>query len=522
MHPQSTAPRDGLVVASGYGIKIYVERGHLVVHDGICNDRTTRRFNRATARLKRVVVIGEAGFITLEAGRWIRDVGAAYVHLDRDGALLAASAPRASDHPALRRAQALATGASAGLEIARDLIREKVEGQAAIAAQLPPNEDARRLIQLALEGIEQGTSIDALVSAEAQAADAYWTAWAEVPVPFGGRDREHAPAHWLAFGQRSSQLTSAPRLATNPSNAILNYLYSLLEAETTLALRTVGLDPGLGIVHTDKRSRASLTLDVMEACRPVVDAYLLALLTERKLRARDFVESRRGVCRVLPGLAADLSTTTATWRPSVAPVAERVARLIAESAGHATPPTPLTQSTRRAALGRRSARKQRRSTRSMRLPATCRGCGDNLTDKRRHYCATCLRERFTDVSERGRPAAAAVLARLRADGRDPAHGGDAAVSRGKKNAAHQRAVAQWEQPAGESDDPAEFLRQIAPRLRTCTIGELTEATGLSPTYCSLIRLGKRVPHTRHWHHLRALADGSKPEPSTAIALREDT
>jgi CRISPR-associated endonuclease Cas1 len=506
MHEQSTAPRDGLVVASGYGIKIYVERGHLVVHDGICRDRTTRRFNRATARLKRVVVIGEAGFVTLEAARWIRDVGATYIHLDRDGALLAASAPRASDHPALRRAQALAMHAPAGLEIARDLLRDKVEGQAAIGAHLPPNEDARRVIQRALEGIEQASSIDALVSAEAQAADAYWTAWADVTIPFGRRDLEHAPAHWLTFGQRTSQLTNSPRLATNPANAILNYLYALLEAETTLALHTVGLDPGLGIVHTDKRSRASLTLDVIEACRPMVDAYLLALLTERKLRARDFVEGRRGVCRILPSLAADLATTISTWRASVAPVAERVAKAIAEAAGHAPPPTPLTQSTRRAALDHRGARKRQRNPSLLRLPATCRGCGDGLPDKRRRYCETCLREQFTDVADRGRPAAAATLAQLRADGRDPAHGGEAAASRGKKNAAHQRAVAGWN-AAGRAPHDAGFTERVMPLLSAVPVADLVAATGLSTHYCALIRRGKRVPHPRHWDSLSSTVAG---------------
>ena len=32
--------------------------------------------------------------------------------------------------------------------------------------------------------------------------------------------------------------------------------------------------------------------------------------------------------------------------------------------------------------------------------------------------------------------------------------------------------------------------------------ELATATGLSEVYCSLIRLGKRVPHPRHWAALR--------------------
>ena len=46
--------------------------------------RRTERLNRATSGLKRLVVIGHTGFVTLEALRWIRDVGAAFVQIDRD------------------------------------------------------------------------------------------------------------------------------------------------------------------------------------------------------------------------------------------------------------------------------------------------------------------------------------------------------------------------------------------------------------------------------------------------------
>src|SRR4051812_16846181 len=97
-----------IAVAAGYGIKVYVERGHLVVEDGIGRQRTRQGYNRATSKLERLVVIGNAGYITLEAAQWLRDVGAAYIHLDRDARLIACSAARNSDQPALRRAQALA------------------------------------------------------------------------------------------------------------------------------------------------------------------------------------------------------------------------------------------------------------------------------------------------------------------------------------------------------------------------------------------------------------------------------
>jgi len=107
------------------------------------------------------------------------------------------------------------------------------------------------------------------------------------------------------------------------------------------------------------------------------------------------------------------------------------------------------------------------------------------------------------VGEKGRPAAAAVLTRLREQGNDPAHGGEAARQRGRKNARHQKALRAWRD---EPEDPMLFQKEILPALRTIKIGTLTAATGLSEHYCSLIRLGKRVPHPRHWGKLRTIAD----------------
>jgi hypothetical protein len=65
-----------------------------------------------------LVVIGSAGYITLEASRWLRDVGAALVHIDAEGALVAQSAAVGSDFPALRRAQALSANSPVGLALA--------------------------------------------------------------------------------------------------------------------------------------------------------------------------------------------------------------------------------------------------------------------------------------------------------------------------------------------------------------------------------------------------------------------
>jgi hypothetical protein len=79
---------------------------------------------------------------------------------------------------------------------------------------------------------------------------------------FARRDR--VPDHWRTFSVRRSPLTLAPHSAANPHNAILNYLYTLLEVETRVALIARGLDPGLALFHADEAYRQSLAADVME------------------------------------------------------------------------------------------------------------------------------------------------------------------------------------------------------------------------------------------------------------------
>jgi CRISPR/Cas system-associated endonuclease Cas1 len=409
--------------------------------------------------------------------------------------------------PTLRRAQAMAPETSAGVAAARELLRAKVAGQASLLPSLPGGEGAAPEVERALDDIEQAQDVPGLLAGELRAAGAYWRAWEPLPVklaPRRGARRDSVPDHWRTFGQRASLLTGGRRSATNPANALLNYLYSLLSAETTIACRAVGLDPGIGIFHADRDhlpDRVALAYDVMEPMRPAVDAYVLALLTQSTLRADDFGETRRGACRLSQRLAAELAETAETWRALIAPYVEQVAHVLAVATGRALSST-LTGAARLAAWDeRKPGRRQARTPPLPTLPATCRDCGEELPTRRHHYCVGCRKRRWEKQAGRARRNAAEVLASLRTEQSDPGHGGRAAQLRGSKNAAHQRAVWDWR---GERPDPQVFAKEILPGLREATIAQLAATTGLSRHYCSLIRLGKRVPHPRHWEALRSL------------------
>lgn len=167
----SLMTRDGVLVLSGFGVRIAVEGSHLVVSDGIGDKRQSGRFHRATADLKSLVVLGHSGTISFEATRWLRDVGASFVQLDADGEVIVASGPSGLDDARLRRAQALAASNGAGIAIARDLIRSKLEGQAEVLARIPESEAAIAMVEDALEQLEQAGTQVRWRQVEAEAPD---------------------------------------------------------------------------------------------------------------------------------------------------------------------------------------------------------------------------------------------------------------------------------------------------------------------------------------------------------------
>jgi CRISPR-associated endonuclease Cas1 len=499
--------RDGVLVADGYGIKVTVRNGRLVVSDGIGRDRRESRFSRATCGIKRVVVLGGTGYVTLEAVRWLADIGACLVQVDRDGRLLGVAATSGRDDARLRRAQALAGTNAVGSGIARYLLRWKVEGQLRNLDRLNATDDVRAAIASSLVALGGGTNPVELMVVESAAAIAYWEAWSEVPVGFVRTDQARVPDHWRSFGRRASPLTGNPRLAANPANAVLNYLYAILEAECRIACLAVGLDPGLGVLHADQRNRDSMALDIMEAVRPEVDRRVLDLVEGHAFRKKDFHETRQGACRVLAPLTHHLSEMAPVLRASVGPIAEAVARMVVEEQGaRTTVPTPITQ--RKRSAGRDAVRKgaaRPAAVRPASLPNGCQSCGVVLAPGR-ILCDECLPEVKNEALAEASTRANDRLAQLRAAGRDPAHGGEVGRKRGATNARHVAEARAFDRTADEPADPEIFRREVLPSLQTVPVRKLAAATGLTRGYCSMIRRGLAVPHARHWGVLRSIVE----------------
>ena len=86
--------KSGVLALSGYGIKVRMQCGHLEVEDGIGPERRRIRLARVGHGLKRLVIVGSDGFISLAALQWLADQDASFMMLQTDGKVLASTGPR--------------------------------------------------------------------------------------------------------------------------------------------------------------------------------------------------------------------------------------------------------------------------------------------------------------------------------------------------------------------------------------------------------------------------------------------
>lgn len=482
----------GVITLSGYGIDVRVDRGHLTIEDGIGADRQRHRLPRINHGLKRLIVIGSDGQVSLSALRWLADQDASFIMLERDGSVLLTTGPVRPSEAKLRRAQALAVQNGAAFRISRELIDRKLAGQQRVAHESLGDESAASAIRRFRSELAEIESLDAVRRIEAGAAKIYWTAWRNVECAFPRKDLPRVPDHWHMFGMRMSSLTGSPRLATNPINAILNYLYAVLEAETRLAAATLGLDPGIGVLHLDAPRRDSLACDLMESVRPEVDAFVLNWVKREPLPRNWFFEQRDGNCRLVAELASRLSQTAPTWAHLIAPVAEWFAREISKAINTRKPSLAarLTQRHRREAKGGGPVLPLKPQSRSQKI---CPGCGKEI-DKIFANCRECTLELDRPRMEE--------FARM---GRKAAHSHEAE----EKRAATQRINTQMARNWNPSDQPRwltqhVYKTKIQPMLFSISFLLISRRLNISVGYADQIRKG-RTPHPRHWKALAELA-----------------
>lgn len=139
---------------------------------------------------------------------------------------------------------------------------------------------------------QQLETLDGLRGAEGQAQAAYFAGMR----PFVG--------HGFTFPRR------VRRPPTDPFNALLSLIYTLVSNEVSAAVAKTGLDPHVGFLHALAPGRPALVCDLVEEWRaPLADNLTLALINNGSVRVADFQIEKSGSVRLKPHVLRQVAAT---------------------------------------------------------------------------------------------------------------------------------------------------------------------------------------------------------------------
>lgn len=189
----------------------------------------------------------------------------------------------------IRRMQYANLDSKIGLEISRNIVITKLRRQKGILAELasnrtsPPLELSQAIstINSTIPKIDRVTSKAALLGFEGSCATQYFRAISSC-----------LPKKW-SFEQRSQNP------ALDGFNSVLNYIYALGYSTVEKIIILSGLDPNAGFYHADSYGKPTLSYDIIEISRPIMDKTVISLFTKKRTKESWFeiqnAETRLGV-----------------------------------------------------------------------------------------------------------------------------------------------------------------------------------------------------------------------------------
>ena len=174
-----------------------------------------------------------------------------------------------------QRVQQHVASAEGRLGLAREFVSAKISNQRTKLRRA----GAPKALLEALKGANKAADVaptwQQLIGAEGEAASAYFSNWSLLIT-----DTKRNGWPWSGRSGRP---------ATDPPNALLNYVYALLTADAVKALASCGLDPHAGFLHSSRRNKPALALDLIEEFRaPIADSVVQTVINNGEITPDQF------------------------------------------------------------------------------------------------------------------------------------------------------------------------------------------------------------------------------------------
>jgi CRISPR-associated endonuclease Cas1 len=312
--PKKFKYREPLILC-GHGVRIRIDHNTLLIRNGFTHypqkAEKIRLFPGDANLPDRIIVLDGSGGITFDAMTWMVDQKIGFIQLDWQGYsnFMGGAWPYCAN-PKLVKLQSAIRGTKKAVDINRQLIRAKFSACIeTISTVFPKSEISEIAIRKLrnwhsqLSDPRKSSSISKILGFEGAAAIAYYKPWQEIALKWSGLSRRPIPPDWNKIGPRSMTWRRRGNNARHPINAMLNYAYGVLIGQFRKEIVAAGLDPSIGIVHSNPENPIPLVYDLMEPLRPVVDRAVLEFALSHTFTPGDFTINKWGGCRLNPQMA---------------------------------------------------------------------------------------------------------------------------------------------------------------------------------------------------------------------------
>jgi len=273
------------LLISGFGTSINVDKRKLIITNRLKNQKL--EFYPHKIDHDSIIIDGHTGNITFESMRWLMKHDISLTLLNWDGKLLAVTLPETPVSGKLRVKQYQKyQDSQIRYTIAHKIVQSKIESSMNLLKELSKFYDidytkTDKIIQKEAQNFASGEQfLPNLLTHEGRVAQVYFDAIGTVFAKVGSQ---------FHYTTRKGKENYRNYNASDEVNALLNYGYSILEAEIRKTINSIGLDYSVGFLHELFLGRTPLVYDLQELFRWLVDYSVIQLLEDKKLQKSDFI-----------------------------------------------------------------------------------------------------------------------------------------------------------------------------------------------------------------------------------------
>ena len=240
--------------------------------------------------IERIITFGHSGASPALMGKCAKN-GIELVFMSRIGHFLARVEGEVKGNVLLRRQQyRFADDKERSLDIAKNIISAKLYNSRWVLERMIRDHGARINTELferksaflnnTIRKVRSAGDMDELRGIEGEAATVYFSVFDDMIL-------QQKDAFYFKTRNKRPPLDNV--------NAMLSFSYSMATGMCQSALESVGLDPYVGFMHTDRPGRCSLALDLVEEFRAVLcDRFVLTVINKRIISNEDFIKREDG------------------------------------------------------------------------------------------------------------------------------------------------------------------------------------------------------------------------------------